>query len=98
MKNRMSRGPPWPPLSRKDSAIVSPERAGAARSGRLVHLAEDHGHLRIGKRLAVDLGEVPVSLLHGFGEFVAVFYHSGLYHLAQQVVALTGALAYSREH
>ena len=73
------------------------EGNGASRSRRFVHLAEHHGHLRLLQGGMVHLAQVPMPLLHGFEEFVAVLYDSGLDHLAEQVVTLAGTLADSGE-
>ena len=70
---------------------------GATGSRRLVHLAEDHRHLRLLQFFRIHLGEVPVAFFHGFGEFLSVFDDVGFDHLAQQVVTLAGTLAHAGE-
>ena len=63
-----------------------------------VHLSEDECGLRLLDLVHVDLVESPFALSHRFLEFVAILDDAALNHLAQQVVTLTGTLAYSGEY
>ncbi len=89
------------------SAILVAELLGDGKTGKshtqtrargLVHLSEHEGCLRLGHLLHVDIGKIPLTFLHAFGEFLTVFHNAALNHLAQQVVAFAGTLAHTGKH
>ncbi len=63
-----------------------------------VHLAEHKGGLTLFHLVHIDVGDVPLILLHTLGKFFAIFDDAALDHLAEKVVTLAGTLADTGEH